>query len=159
MCPHPIYDCGMNFTDLNKKARDKGVSLMDAYLSAGLNERTYRRHARGYCRPQPHTFFLVAHAIKEMKEGRIWKDHWRNDLKNQFVRLRKERGITQNAVEDLLGVTDALVGKYEANMRTPNAFMLCCWADVLGGSLRLIPDELTPQVDALLEGFYAAPAA
>ncbi len=146
----------MKFADLNQRARDKGVSLLSAYLAAGLTEQTFRYHARGVCRPNPTTVFRVQRAIREMKSGRNWKDHWQQDLKNQFVRLRKDRGLTQNEVEDLLGVTDALVGKYEALMRTPNAFMLCCWGDVLGGSLRLVPDELLPEVDALLEAHYGS---
>jgi len=146
---------GMDFDTLNKKARDQGVALKDAYHYAGISYMTFWRHSHRQSRPHASTARLIADIINEMPNGVRWKDHWREGLKRQYVRLRKNRAFTQGEVEDRLGVTPALVGKYEANMRTPNAFMLCCWADVLDGTLTLIPNEVLPEITAILEAYYA----
>lgn len=45
----------------------------------------------------------------------------------ELVRLRKERGWTQEHLEHELGVAAGLVAKWETFQSLPGAFMLMCW--------------------------------
>ncbi|KAB8155082.1 helix-turn-helix domain-containing protein [Kordia sp. TARA_039_SRF] len=66
----------------------------------------------------------------------------RNDflkgIVSQLVARRKELGLTQDDVNDLLGVADRLVSKWECGSRTPTSFNLHCWAEALKSDLGLL---------------------
>jgi transcriptional regulator with XRE-family HTH domain len=44
---------------------------------------------------------------------------------------RKDLGISQNDLDEIIGVTRGQVGKWEVGERKPRAFLLACWADAL----------------------------
>ena len=66
------------------------------------------------------------------------RDDFLRDLIGQFIRRRKELGLTQDEVNFQLGVADRLVSKWECGDRTPTSFNLYCWADVLNTSLYIM---------------------
>lgn len=45
---------------------------------------------------------------------------------------RRALGLTQSEVDELLGTADHQVAKWECMARLPGAFMMTCWANVLG---------------------------
>ncbi len=57
----------------------------------------------------------------------------------QQLRERREKlGLTQVKLQELIGVADNLVAKWEVGMRKPSGFLLFCWADALGCKLKLV---------------------
>ena len=60
---------------------------------------------------------------------------------SQFVKRRKELGLTQDEVNFRIGVADASVSKWECGYRTPTFFNLICWAEVLQSELKLVKEE------------------
>lgn len=55
-----------------------------------------------------------------------------------LLRQRRESlGISQEDMEERIGVTRGLVQKWETGVRQPSAFLLTCYAEALGGSLVL----------------------
>lgn len=66
-------------------------------------------------------------------------DPWAGDLLPQLIERRRQLGLTQCELEDRIGVTGCLVGKWEARMRTPGAFLLSCWAEALDARLMVVP--------------------
>lgn len=66
-------------------------------------------------------------------------DLWTGDLLPQLIARRRQLGLTQDELGHRIGVTDALVGKYEARMRAPGAFLLACWVEALDARLVLEP--------------------
>jgi len=44
---------------------------------------------------------------------------------------REDLGISQNDLDEIIGVTRGQVGKWEVGSRKPRAFLLACWADAL----------------------------
>lgn len=67
------------------------------------------------------------------------RDPWAGDLLPQLIERRRQLGLTQGELEDRIGVTGCLVGKWECGMRTPGAFLLGCWAEALGARLVIVP--------------------
>lgn len=65
-------------------------------------------------------------------------DLWAGDLLPQLIERRRQLGFTQGELEDRIGVTGCLVGKWECGMRTPGAFLLGCWAEALDARLMLV---------------------
>ena len=55
----------------------------------------------------------------------------------QFVQQRKKLGLSQNAVDDLIGCARGLVSKWEVGMRKPSGFLFCCWANTLKCDIEL----------------------
>lgn len=53
----------------------------------------------------------------------------------QLVDRRKSLGLSQAELNDRIGVSDAMVAKWESMARMPGAFYLMCWAQALGVSL------------------------
>lgn len=77
-------------------------------------------------------------------------DLWAGDLLPQLIARRRQLGLTQDELGHRIGVTDALVGKYEARMRAPGAFLLACWVEALDA--RLVLEPRTGLVQALKPG-------
>ncbi len=55
----------------------------------------------------------------------------------QFVARRKELGISQLEMDELIGVAKGLVSKWEVGIRKPSGWLFNCWADALGCELKL----------------------
>jgi len=64
-----------------------------------------------------------------------------HDVVKQLVSQRHRLGITQDELNNTLGVTDRLVSHWECGVRTPTGFHLYCWADALESKLAIIPQE------------------
>ena len=62
-----------------------------------------------------------------------------HDLVKQLVKQRHHLRITQDDLNDMLGVADRLVSHWECGVRTPSGFNLYCWADALQSKLVIIP--------------------
>ncbi len=56
-------------------------------------------------------------------------------LVKQLVAARNTAKMSQEDLDQRLGVTDGQVAKWESFRRLPGAFMLCCWAQAFGLSL------------------------
>jgi len=65
-----------------------------------------------------------------------------NMLIPQLIIRRKELGLTQKTLGEMLGVADDLVAKWETGARKPSGFLLFCWADALGCNLTLEPKHV-----------------
>lgn len=57
------------------------------------------------------------------------------DVVKPMIKRRKDLGLTQEDIDNKLGVADRLVSKWECGLRTPTSFHLYCWADALNGSI------------------------
>ncbi|WP_298511023.1 helix-turn-helix transcriptional regulator [uncultured Kordia sp.] len=66
------------------------------------------------------------------------RDDFLKDVVSQLVTRRKELNLTQDDVNDILGVADRLVGKWECGVRTPTAFHLHCWIDALNSHIKIL---------------------
>lgn len=59
----------------------------------------------------------------------------------QLSDRRQLMQLTQLQLDDMLGVADGLVAKWESFQRLPGAFMLVCWSSALGLSLSAVHHE------------------
>jgi len=62
-------------------------------------------------------------------------------LIDDFVALRKQKGITQEELSYRIGVGERYVSMWECGLRKPKLFNLLCWAEALDGRLRLISED------------------
>lgn len=53
-------------------------------------------------------------------------------LIGQLVERRRKMGMSQSELNDRLGMSEAMVAKWESMARFPGAFFLMCWAKALG---------------------------
>ena len=76
------------------------------------------------------------------------RDDFLKDVIKQLIQRRKELGLTQEIIDSKMGNADRLCSKWECGLRTPTAFNLYCWADVLSSKIILssIQVELNPYV-------------
>jgi len=58
-------------------------------------------------------------------------------LISELIFARHERGLSQEALADIIGCTTSLIHKWETNKRIPSGFMLMCWLDALGYEARI----------------------
>jgi len=70
----------------------------------------------------------------------IERDYYRA-LIQAFSQRRIELRLTQEQLDQHLGLSDGQVAKWEAFMRVPGAFMLMCWSQALGLSLQPIDQQ------------------
>lgn len=59
-------------------------------------------------------------------------------MKNNLKKLRKQRGLTQIAVQMATGIDQALISKYESGERIPPTDVLMVLADYYGVSIDYI---------------------
>jgi transcriptional regulator with XRE-family HTH domain len=45
---------------------------------------------------------------------------------------RKQMGISQASLDDMIGVSEGMTAKWESKARLPGAFFLMCWTKALG---------------------------
>lgn len=60
-----------------------------------------------------------------------------DDLIAALVHARKTRGVSQAALDEIIGVSEGLTAKWESRARFPGAFYLMCWCKALGVTLCL----------------------
>lgn len=48
---------------------------------------------------------------------------------------RKQKGISQASLDDMIGVSEGMTAKWESKARLPGAFFLMCWCKALGVQL------------------------
>lgn len=65
----------------------------------------------------------------------------------RIVKLRKNRGMTQQELGKILGVSPSTIGMYEQNRRNPGSKMLAAIAEVFGVSTDFLLDESDKAVD------------
>tara|TARA_B100001093_G_scaffold519793_1_gene610510 strand:- start:4111 stop:4344 length:234 start_codon:yes stop_codon:yes gene_type:complete len=63
--------------------------------------------------------------------------HFTSDLIKQFQRRRYSLGLTQPAVDQMIGVAPGLVAKWESGNRKPTLFNAYCWAEALNCKIKL----------------------
>lgn len=61
-------------------------------------------------------------------------------LISRLADARRERGMSQAALDHRLGVSEGLTAKWESKARLPGAFFLMCWCQALGLELTLKED-------------------
>jgi ribosome-binding protein aMBF1 (putative translation factor) len=59
-----------------------------------------------------------------------------NELIGQLVRQRKKLNLSQADLDQMIGVSESMVAKWESKARLPGAFVLMCWAKALGMKLQ-----------------------
>jgi transcriptional regulator with XRE-family HTH domain len=55
-----------------------------------------------------------------------------------LIKRRRDLGITQRALDDMVGVSDCMIAKWESGQRSPTALSLEKWANALGLKLALV---------------------
>ena len=60
-----------------------------------------------------------------------------SNLIKQFQRRRDDLGLTQPAVDQMIGVAPGLVAKWEIGNRKPTLFNAYCWAEALDCEIKL----------------------
>ena len=66
-------------------------------------------------------------------------EQFHNQVIPQFVAIRKQMGISQLEMDEILGVAKGLVSKWECGIRKPSGWLFCCWADALNMTIQLQP--------------------
>ena len=64
-----------------------------------------------------------------------------NELIGQLVERRKKLRLSQADLDQMIGVSDSMVAKWESKARLPGAFVLMCWAKALGLKLYAKEEE------------------
>lgn len=64
-------------------------------------------------------------------EGRRFYD----PIIEQLIRVRKQRGLRQEDLDEMIGCAERLVSKWECRDRYPSAYFLLLWAQALGVTL------------------------
>lgn len=67
------------------------------------------------------------------------KDPFYASIIDPLVQRRKELGLSQVALSDLIGVDEGQVAKWETLNRRPNGFSLLCWCDALEMDIEVKP--------------------
>lgn len=80
------------------------------------------------------------------------------DVVKQLVKARHYRGLTQEKVNGRLGIADRLVNKWECGTKSPTAFLIYCWAEIVKCKIMIIPEEKRKEVEQILEDFYGRQA-
>jgi ribosome-binding protein aMBF1 (putative translation factor) len=60
------------------------------------------------------------------------EEQFYRDLISSLIAARHRRGITQEKLCEVIGVSDGLVNKWESGARLPSSFYLMCWCVALG---------------------------
>lgn len=78
-----------------------------------------------------------------MNASKIMSYHKRTDFLSDLVRelinRRIQFAMTQEELNDHLGLSEGHLAKWETGRRTPTTFNLHCWADALGCRLTIAP--------------------
>jgi transcriptional regulator with XRE-family HTH domain len=64
-----------------------------------------------------------------------------NELIDKLIARRKKLKLSQAELDQMIGVSESMVAKWESKARLPGAFFFMCWAKALG--VRLIVEEDT----------------
>ena len=59
-----------------------------------------------------------------------------NELIGQLVSQRKKLNLSQADLDQMIGVSESMVAKWESKARLPGAFVLMCWAKALNMKLQ-----------------------
>lgn len=70
----------------------------------------------------------------------IEKDYF-HSLIAAFATRRAQLKLTQEELDERLGVSSGQVAKWESFLRLPGAFMLMCWGNALGLQICTISNE------------------
>lgn len=76
------------------------------------------------------------------------------EVTSQLAKLRYVRGLTQEVVNERIGVADRLVNKWECGDKNPSGFNLMCWCEVLNCKLMAVPDELSNNIRKQIADYY-----
>ena len=69
-------------------------------------------------------------------------EQFHNQVIPQFVAIRKQMGISQLEMDEILGVAKGLVSKWECGIRKPSGWLFCCWAEALNAEILVKPKEV-----------------
>lgn len=58
-----------------------------------------------------------------------------SELIKTLAVTRKQKGISQASLDDIIGVSEGMTAKWESKARLPGAFFLMCWCKALGVQL------------------------
>ena len=70
----------------------------------------------------------------------ITRNDFLHSVVDQFIKRRKELGLTQEDIDLRMGNADRQCSKWECGQRTPTSFNLLCWAEALQAKFVLLPD-------------------
>ena len=69
------------------------------------------------------------------------KDDLRQIIIEPLIAQRERFGLTQNDLDEIIGVTRGQIGKWECGDRTPGLFLLKCWMDALCCKIVTVVEE------------------
>ena len=69
-------------------------------------------------------------------------EQFHNQVIPQFVAIRKQMGISQLEMDEILGVAKGLVSKWECGIRKPSGWLFCCWAEALDAEIVIKKKEV-----------------
>tara|TARA_R100001530_G_scaffold54610_1_gene40287 strand:+ start:3675 stop:3926 length:252 start_codon:yes stop_codon:yes gene_type:complete len=64
-------------------------------------------------------------------------EEFTKDLISKLIKRREELNISQEKLNEKIGVADNLVAKWECGMRLPSGFLLYCWTQALNLKIEL----------------------
>ena len=73
------------------------------------------------------------------RQRKLYTEDRMNPLIEQLVSARTAQKLSQDELNNVIGYTNRLVGRWECGDRTPSAFALFNWADALGLEIKLQP--------------------
>jgi ribosome-binding protein aMBF1 (putative translation factor) len=77
------------------------------------------------------------HTLKASPSELVFYD----ELIEALIVRRKELALSQSDLDQMIGVSESMVAKWESKSRLPGAFFFMCWAKALG--VRIIVQEVT----------------
>jgi ribosome-binding protein aMBF1 (putative translation factor) len=75
------------------------------------------------------------HTLKASPSELVFYD----ELIDRLIQRRKDLELSQADLDQMIGVSESMVAKWESKARLPGAFFFMCWAKALG--VRLIVEE------------------
>ena len=77
------------------------------------------------------------HTLKASPSELVFYD----ELIDSLIARRKELALSQSDLDQMIGVSESMVAKWESKARLPGAFFFMCWAKALG--VRIIAQEVS----------------
>ena len=64
-----------------------------------------------------------------------------DELLDQLVEIRKSKGLTQKELAETCGVSQSVIGRFEAHLRTPQIDTFIKIIEKLGYTLEIVPQK------------------
>lgn len=83
----------------------------------------------------------ITRPIAQSRQLSSEEQSYYSDLIKTLAVKRKEKGISQASLDDMIGVSEGMTAKWESKARLPGAFFLMCWCKALNVHLIISEEE------------------